>query len=275
MTPRRRAAAKSAALAAGAETADGTRRSEILEAASALIASSGLRTSLQEIADAAGILPGSLYHHFESKEALIVELVDRYLAELDEIAAQARDDLQSGDGKSHFDRIASLADAISRCAIRNRAALLQTFYDPPVGASEELVRLAKQTPAAVDQAIDSGSTVLPGRLDGVYATIKQRAPQAEIVVLGYPRLVEPDGDCLSPSKRADLNRGADALHEVISARAAAAGVRYLDARAQFAGHGACGPAPWINPFSGSQIVESFHPNRDGYTKGYLALLNSR
>ena len=41
----------------------GTRRTEILQTAASLIASSGLRTSLQEIADAAGILPGSLYHH--------------------------------------------------------------------------------------------------------------------------------------------------------------------------------------------------------------------
>src|SRR5262245_52071019 len=55
--------------------ADRARRSEILQTAAALIASSGLRTSLQEIADAAGILAGSLYHHFESKEAILIELI--------------------------------------------------------------------------------------------------------------------------------------------------------------------------------------------------------
>ena len=64
----------------------GTRRTEILDTAAALFASSGLRTSLKEIADACGILPGSLYHHFESKEAIIVELVERYRADLDAIA---------------------------------------------------------------------------------------------------------------------------------------------------------------------------------------------
>ena len=58
---------------------DGTRRTEILQTAASLIATSGLRTSLQEIADAAGILPGSLYHHFESKEAILVELLRRYV----------------------------------------------------------------------------------------------------------------------------------------------------------------------------------------------------
>jgi lysophospholipase L1-like esterase len=131
-----------------------------------------------------------------------------------------------------------------------------------------------QCTAAVDKAVATGRSVLPGRLDTVYSTIKRRAPHAEVVVLGYPHLVEPNGTCLSPSKRADLNRGADALDDVISARAAAADVHYVDARDRFAGHGACGSAPWINPFNAAQIVESFHPNRDGYAKGYLALLDS-
>src|SRR5215510_5361688 len=66
------------AIDAGSAAEDRTRRTEILETAATLIATSGLRTSLQEIADAAGILPGSLYHHFESKEAILVELLRRY-----------------------------------------------------------------------------------------------------------------------------------------------------------------------------------------------------
>ncbi len=56
-------------------TSDGARRAEILETAATLFASSGLRTTLKDIADACGILPGSLYHHFDSKEAIVIELV--------------------------------------------------------------------------------------------------------------------------------------------------------------------------------------------------------
>jgi hypothetical protein len=52
----------------------GKRRTKILRVAASIIASSGPHTSLHEIANAAGILPGSLYHHFESKEAIIVNL---------------------------------------------------------------------------------------------------------------------------------------------------------------------------------------------------------
>ncbi|MDT5075817.1 MAG: hypothetical protein QOJ80_454, partial [Mycobacterium sp.] len=68
---------------------DATRRTEILLTANSVIAASGLRTSLQQIADAAGILAGSLYHHFESKEAILVELIRRYHAELDRIGDTA------------------------------------------------------------------------------------------------------------------------------------------------------------------------------------------
>ena len=65
------------------------RRDEILDTAAALFGSSGMRTSLREIADACGIQAGSLYHHFDSKDAIIVELVQRYRDELDRVAASA------------------------------------------------------------------------------------------------------------------------------------------------------------------------------------------
>ena len=92
---------------------DGARKTEILETAARLFASSGLRTSVQQIADACGILPGSLYHHFESKEAIIVELIERYRADLDDIAKRALDDLQGPEPDS--ERIMALSAAIAAC----------------------------------------------------------------------------------------------------------------------------------------------------------------
>jgi AcrR family transcriptional regulator len=109
---------------------DGSRRTEILETASQLLASSGLRTSLNTIAEACGILPGSLYHHFESKEAILVELVERYRADLDTIAANAP---VTG---SVTEDVVALGSWIAACAIRHRAALLITLYDPPTGESK-------------------------------------------------------------------------------------------------------------------------------------------
>lgn len=134
-------------------SAEGARRAEILDTAAELFASSGFRTSLKEIADACGILPGSLYHHFDSKEAILVELVERYQAELDLIAARALDDLRRDKSATNFDRISTLAMAIADCASRHRAAMLQTFYEPPAGASDEFVRLVKRTPTAMYNAM--------------------------------------------------------------------------------------------------------------------------
>jgi len=39
-------------------------------------------TSMREVAAASGILAGSLYHHFDSKEAIAVALVENYHADL-------------------------------------------------------------------------------------------------------------------------------------------------------------------------------------------------
>jgi AcrR family transcriptional regulator len=156
VTPKRRAAAKSAgALAADAGDgfADGTRRTEILRSAASLIASSGLRTSLQEIADDAGILPGSLYHHFESKEAILIELIRRYHADLDRIGELAQQQLEAPDSRPAFERILELGSAIARCAVRHRAALQLSFHEPPTKANRELVELAGRPPVAVQAAV--------------------------------------------------------------------------------------------------------------------------
>src|SRR5262249_9380247 len=132
---------------------DGARKAEILDTAATLFASRGVRTSLQEIADASGILPGSLYHHFESKEAIIIELIERYDADLDQIAKRALDDLNGSDARRGGERIVALATAIATCAARHRAAVLLTFYEPPAGASEDLVRVAQRTPTEIERAM--------------------------------------------------------------------------------------------------------------------------
>ena len=142
---------------------DGTRRTEVLQTAASLIASSGLRTSLQEIADAAGILPGSLYHHFESKEAILVELVRRYHADLDRIGEIAHQRLDQPDSRPGSEKIIELGSAIARCAVQHRAALQMSFYEAP-SANQELVELLKEPPTAVQQAMLQ--TLRAGRWSG-------------------------------------------------------------------------------------------------------------
>jgi AcrR family transcriptional regulator len=56
------------------------RRTELLGLAAHLFAERGLRaTTVRDIADAAGILSGSLYHHFDSKESMVDEILRDFL----------------------------------------------------------------------------------------------------------------------------------------------------------------------------------------------------
>jgi TetR/AcrR family transcriptional regulator, cholesterol catabolism regulator len=56
------------------------RREAILSVASELFARKGLRaTTVRGIADAVGLFSGSLYHHFPSKDAIIDEILTRYM----------------------------------------------------------------------------------------------------------------------------------------------------------------------------------------------------
>ena len=141
----------------------GTRRTEILTTAATLIAQSGLRTSLQEIADAAGILPGSLYHHFESKEAILIELIRRYQDDLDRIGRAVQAKLDEPDPRPVPERIVELGSAIADCAVRHRAALQMSFYEGP-STDPELMKLTQQRPVAIQEAMLQ--TLRAGRWSG-------------------------------------------------------------------------------------------------------------
>ncbi|UOZ11505.1 TetR/AcrR family transcriptional regulator [Amycolatopsis sp. WQ 127309] len=60
-----------------------SRRAELLDLAARLFAERGyVSTTVRDIADAAGILSGSLYHHFDSKESMADEILTGFLDEL-------------------------------------------------------------------------------------------------------------------------------------------------------------------------------------------------
>src|SRR5258708_14695656 len=61
------------------------RHDQILAVAAGLFARKGVAaTTVREIADEVGILSGSLYHHFDSKEAMVDEILAPYLRDLRE-----------------------------------------------------------------------------------------------------------------------------------------------------------------------------------------------
>jgi hypothetical protein len=114
---------------------------------------------------------------------------------------------------------------------------------------------------------------LPALLDTVYADVAASAPNAHVVVTGYPRLFSTDyGAYLaaSPAELAALNAGADTLDSVIAAAAARAGFQYVDVRKRFDDHEVNSPDPWLH---GPLDPAAFHPTLEGY-EAYTAAVNS-
>ncbi|MEV4258264.1 TetR/AcrR family transcriptional regulator [Spirillospora sp. NPDC049652] len=76
MSPRRRDAEGTAAARA-------ERRAELLATAAEVFASQGYAaTTIRQVADAAGILGGSLYYHFDSKESMADEILSTFLDDM-------------------------------------------------------------------------------------------------------------------------------------------------------------------------------------------------
>ena len=117
---------------------------------------------------------------------------------------------------------------------------------------------------------------LPGRLDATYAAIRNRAPNARLVVLGYPRLFQTNycGWLAMSTLQADdrSTRPPTCSPRSPPAGRRAAGATFVDTRPSFAGHGVCAADPWIHDVSG--VIEAYHPDADGYRYGYLTALTA-
>lgn len=124
-----------------------SRRDEILKAAAGVFASAGYsNTSMREVAAAAGILPGSLYHHFASKEAIAVELVEDYHAELARTVREFR-----SDPDDPMAALRAFAHDIAHLSFQHPAALQISVSDAPATASSSLKTVVRAEPASVDR----------------------------------------------------------------------------------------------------------------------------
>lgn len=126
--------------------------------------------------------------------------------------------------------------------------------------------------ARVNEAKAYIDSTLPGNLDNAYSAITAKAPNAQVVVLGYPRFYRLDGSCiagLTENERAAINGGADHLNAATAKRAADHGFGYADVAAAFTGHEICSGDSWLHSVNWSNISESYHPTAAGHSGGYL------
>jgi lysophospholipase L1-like esterase len=131
---------------------------------------------------------------------------------------------------------------------------------------------------AVDAAEAEISADLPGELNKVLAAISADAPDARVVVLGYPRLYDlsKSSSCigLSTTDRTDLNQAADQLDAQIQAAAQRHDDVFADVRSAFSGHEICDSNRWLNSVDWLDPGVSYHPTAAGQADGYGQVLSA-
>ncbi|GLZ47256.1 hypothetical protein Acsp06_34410 [Actinomycetospora sp. NBRC 106375] len=134
------------------------------------------------------------------------------------------------------------------------------------------------TPARCDAAaarFDKAITALPRALDSSLADIRSRAPRAAVTFTGYPLIADGQACPQGPADAARAARVDDAVNRldtVLADRVAAAGMRFVDVRAAFAGHGVCSHAPWLTSLTDSEALLAGGPSADGHALGVLSAL---
>ncbi len=101
--------------------------------------------------------------------------------------------------------------------------------------------------------------------------IAERAPQARVVVVGYPALVPTNGtNCypavpLSPDDLAYVNEGIVANNAMLAEQATRAGVEFAGTHADSVGHDICTPSSirWFESFIPDDVAYPIHPNARG------------
>jgi len=120
-----------------------------------------------------------------------------------------------------------------------------------------------------------------------YQNINNASPRSKILVMGYPKIIDENGDCnftnnilLDYDEKLFMNEGIKYLNQIISAAAYRAGVEYIDNYNSFGNSVLCGsqePSSMNNAKTGDDISpsdnmqwlkligqESFHPTPIGH-----------
>ncbi|HKW72471.1 MAG TPA: PKD domain-containing protein [Candidatus Dormibacteraeota bacterium] len=108
-------------------------------------------------------------------------------------------------------------------------------------------------------------------LDNIYATIRARAPNARILVVGYPDLLPHSGPCITVLMNAAtvdwLNSVAKFLNDTIQQEALRSGAEYVDLSNAFVGHDLCAAQSYVNFVLNPPFFETpIHPNEQGQAR---------
>lgn len=193
--------------------------------------------------------------------------------------------------------VPSVSDQISFLTATGKLTASTELVSLTAGANDisvntVLFQCSTATEAACQAAVVGAVKAMPGVAANLVRSLKAirgAAPNARIVVLGYPRLFDPVGGTpiAPPANQALANKGTALLNATLAASVLTAravyrvNTQYVDVTARFSGHAANNfAAPWIvfstvpvlDPF-GNPIPDprNFHPNAFGHA-AYAAAL---
>ena len=116
------------------------------------------------------------------------------------------------------------------------------------------------------------------RVSDVLTAVRRKAPDAIVVLVGYPRLVDAERSCPAmPLAEGDLPAAAALearLNRTLARAARTAGAEFVDMRAVSEGHEICSEDPWVNgKDTDQQEALAFHPFAEGQQAVADALLS--
>ncbi|MBM7517162.1 TetR/AcrR family transcriptional regulator [Nocardioides nitrophenolicus] len=172
--------------------AGSSRRAQLLAIAAEMFATRGYsQTTVRDIADEAGILSGSLYHHFDSKEAMLTEILREFmgnlLSDIREIAESRQTPRDALDGLIYnsFETIHKVPFAVA--LYQNEAALLTTTAEFAFVAKASLdvekvwLNVIKQGQKELDFRADlDPSTTYRFIRDAIWSTVRWYNPRGRL-----------------------------------------------------------------------------------------------
>jgi AcrR family transcriptional regulator len=138
------------------------RRAEILEAALALFSSKGFHdTTMEEVANSAGVAKGTIYLYFQSKEHLLLALKRDFMQGLTDavanIVAEAIEDLEAGKATDYRDIIDAIFEAVVDYHTKRRDAVeVVVRQSPSPDLVNEALELERDYLALVTSAFRTG-----------------------------------------------------------------------------------------------------------------------
>lgn len=104
-----------------------------------------------------------------------------------------------------------------------------------------------------DEFLQQTSAALPRTRDRVATVLQQvqrRAPEAEVVLVGYPRLVAPGRECenipVSGDRLTEIAALERSLNRSLRSAARRTGALFVDMHGVSRGHEVCSSEPWVN-----------------------------